>query len=70
MMVLAQARVDKELIIRAIAGEGDVRVHLESLGFVPGTKVRVVSSMGDNLIVVVRGSKIALDGRLASCIIV
>lgn len=69
-MVLSMMPSDKDRIIHAIAGEGEVRMHLETLGFVPGTKVRIVSRNGDNLIVSVRGSRVALDGALAEFVIV
>lgn len=67
-MVLTQVQSGNDYIIHAITGEGEVRLHLEGLGFVPGTKLNVVSRIGDNLIVNVRGSKVALDASLAKCV--
>lgn len=69
-MVLSKMKTERDRIIHAITGEGETRMHLEVLGFVPGTKVRVISRNGDNLIVSIKGSRIALDGALADCIIV
>lgn len=69
-MVLTQVQSGNDYVIHAIAGEGEVRLHLEGLGFVPGTKLNVVSRIGDNLIVNVRGSKVALDASLAKCVLV
>lgn len=70
MMVLTQVQAGREYIIHALDGEGETRLHLEGLGFVPGTKLAVVSRIGDNLIVNVKGSKIALDASLAKCVLV
>ncbi|MBQ9069249.1 MAG: ferrous iron transport protein A [Eggerthellaceae bacterium] len=69
-MVLTQVQSGKDYIIHALDGEGEVRLHLEGMGFVPGTKLSVVSRIGDNLIVNVKGSKVALDASLAKCVIV
>ena len=69
-MVLTQVQSGGDYIIHAIEGESETRLHLEGLGFVPGTKLSVVSRIGDNLIVNVKGSKIALDASLAKRVIV
>jgi len=64
-MVLTNVRTGGEYTIHAIDGEGDTRLHLEGLGFVPGTRLKVVSRIGGNLIVGARGSRVALDEHLA-----
>ncbi len=69
-MVLTEVQAGSSYIIHAITGEGDVRLHLEQLGFVPGTKIDVVSRMAGNLIVGVKGSRVALDGQLAKSVMV
>lgn len=69
-MVLTQVQEGRDYIIHALAGEGETRHHLEGLGFVPGTKLSVLSRLGDSLIVNVRGSKVALDASLAKCVMV
>ena len=43
----------------------DVRQHLAELGFVAGQEVTVVSSLNGNLIINVKGSRIALDETMA-----
>ncbi len=70
MMPLTIAAINEDQVIRKIGGSSEVRTHLENLGFVPGGTVKVVSSMGGNLIVSVKGSRIALSGELASKIMV
>lgn len=69
-MVLTQGSNGRNYIIKAVTGEGEVRLHLEGMGFVPGTKLTVVSRMGQNLIVNVKGSRVALDENLAKCVMI
>ncbi len=56
-------------IIR-IKGKDEQRRYIESLGFVEGAEVTVISELGGNLIVSVKESRIALDRSLANRIIV
>lgn len=51
-------------------GAGDIHRHLENLGFVPGEEISVVSRIGGNLIVNVKGSRVALSSELAKRITV
>lgn len=51
--------------VKKITGKDSVRCLLESLGFVAGGKVRMISSSGDNVILGIRGSRIAISRRLA-----
>ena len=66
-MVLTQGKSGKNYIIKAVTGEGEVRLHLEGMGFVPGSKIAVVSRMGENLM---KGTRVALDRNLAECVVV
>ncbi len=70
MMPLNFATADEDHIIKKVGGSAEVKSHLEDIGFVPGSVIRVVNSVGDNLIVDVKGSKIALSGELARKIMV
>ncbi|MBO4365148.1 MAG: ferrous iron transport protein A [Eggerthellaceae bacterium] len=69
-MVLTQGAKGNNYIIKAVFGEGETRLHLEDMGFVPGTRLRVVSRMGRSLIVNVKGSSVALDEGLAKCVMI
>ena len=69
-MALADARVGSGYIVHALDGLGGLRLHLERLGVVPGTPIQVIARMGGNLIVDVRGSRVALDEELAKCVLV
>lgn len=65
MMPLTFAPVGTPAVIRKITGKDDVRQHLAELGFVAGQEVTVVSSLNGNLIINVKGSRIALDETMA-----
>ena len=61
-------RGDAAQVVR-VRGKGDVHHHLENLGFVEGAEVSVVSEMGGNLIVEIKGSQVALNKQVATRII-
>ena len=70
MMPLTLAEVGEENIIRKIGGKQKVKAHLENLGFVAGGAVTVVSSIGGNVIVNVKDSRIAVSKEMAQKIMV
>ena len=70
MMPLNLAEMRKTQIIRKIGGSPDVRKHLEDLGFNVGGEISVVSSLGGNLIVKVKESRVAVSSELAMRIMV
>ena len=70
MMPLTIAAMNENQVIKKVGGSSEVRTHLENLGFVPGSTVTVVSSMGGNLIVSVKDSRVALSRELAAKIMV
>lgn len=65
MMPLIFAKEGETVTIRRISGKDDVRQHLAELGFVMDAEVLIVSHMAGNLIVQVKGSRIALDKSMA-----
>ena len=65
MMPLTLADVGKEQIIHRIGGNDEVRRHLENLGFVAGGEVTLISSMGGNVIVKVKESRVAISEEMA-----
>ena len=70
MMPLSLADVGEENTVKKIGGSPEVKKHLENLGFVVGGRVTVITSLGGNVIVKVKESRIALDHKLASRIMV
>ena len=69
-MPLSMAEQEKELIIRKISGTPDVKKHLEDLGFHVGGEVSLISRLGENVIVKVKGSRVAISEELARKIMV
>ncbi len=70
MMPLIYANIGEENIIRKVGGSPEVKKHLEDLGFVSGGGVTVVSSIGGNLIVSVKESRVAISREMAGKIMV
>ncbi len=70
MIPLCVCDPDEEQIIKRIGGTPEVRLHLENLGFVVGGTVKIVSSMGGNLIVNVKDSRVAISREMAQKIYV
>ncbi len=69
-MPLMLAEPGEENIIKKVGGAPEVKKHLEDLGFVPGGTVTVVSTIGGNLIVSIKESRIAISKEMASKIMV
>ena len=65
MMPLVYAETGIPQIIRKIGGSPEVKKHLEDLGFNVGGEISVVSSLGENLIVKVKESRVAVSDELA-----
>lgn len=70
MMPLTMAETGRELEIRRIGGKEETRRFLESLGFVMGDFVNVVSMTGGDLIVKVKDSRVAISREMANRIMV
>ncbi len=70
MMPLNLADPGVEFIIKKIGGSPEVKQHLENLGFVVGGNATVVSSIGGNLIVNVKESRVAISKEMAAKIYV
>ena len=69
-MPLTMAEIGRELEIRRIGGKEETRRLLESLGFVMGGFVNVVSMTGGDLIVKVKDSRVAISREMANKIMV
>lgn len=70
MMPLTMVKAGEQNTIRGIGGREETRRFLNSLGFVPGGKVTVVSENGGSLIVNVKESRIAIGKDMANKILV
>lgn len=70
MMPLLLAKPGEENMIKKVGGNSEVRAHLENLGFVSGGTITIVSTIGGNLIVNVKGSRVAISREMAGKIMV
>ena len=70
MMPLSYAAPGEEHTILKVGGKPEVRQHLENLGFVPGGLVTVVNTLGGNLIVNVKESRVAISQEMAAKIMI
>lgn len=70
MMPLALANVGEDNIIKKIGGKPEVKKHLENLGFVVGGNVRIISTLGGNVIVNVKEARVAISEEMARKIMI
>ena len=69
-MPLVLAGVGEEQIIKKVGGSQEMKQHLADMGFVPGGGVTVVSTIGGNVIVKVKESRVAISREMAQKIMV
>ena len=70
MMPLSLAEIGKENIVKRITGKQQVKSHLEDLGFVVGSPITVINTIGGNVIVNIKESRIAISREMAQKIMV
>ena len=70
MMPLVLGDSGREYEIKKIGGNDEVRAHLSSMGFVPGTKVTLVSVNNGSAIVNVKNVRVGISDILARRIMV
>ena len=70
MMPLALANPGEENLIRKVGGSPVVKKHLEDLGFVAGGTATVVATLGGNIIVKIKESRIAISEEMARKIMI
>lgn len=70
MMPLSMVGSGQEMQIQKINGKDDTKRFLESLGFVVGGMIHVVSENKGNLIVSVKDSRVAISREMANKIMV
>ena len=57
-------------IIQRLTGSGEVKAHLNSMGFNPGTEVMIVSRLSGNVILAVKDTRVAINAEEARHILV
>ena len=70
MMPLTLAKEGAANSVKKIGGKPEIRRFLETLGFVAGADVTVVSQMSGNVIVHIKDSRVAISREMASKILV
>ncbi|AFA48509.1 FeoA family protein [Acetobacterium woodii] len=70
MMPLAIAKVGEINTIKRINGQDETKRFLENLGFIVDDPITVISKMGGNIIVTVKGTRVAISQNMANRIIV
>lgn len=70
MMPLTFANDNEENIIKKVGGSPEVKKHLEDMGFVAGGTVSVISRVGGNVIVNVKGARVAISSVMAQKIMI
>lgn len=70
MMPLTMAESGAAKRIQQINGKDETKRFLESLGFVVGGTVMVISEMGGNMIVNVKDTRVAISKGMANRIVV
>ena len=69
-MPLIFANPGETNIIKKVGGSPEIRKHLENLGFVAGGDATIINEIGGNLIVNIKGSRIALSKEMAQKIMI
>ena len=70
MIPLNFAEAGKDFLIKKIGGSPEVKKHLENLGFSVGGNISVINTVGGNVIVKVKESRVALDSKMANKIMI
>ena len=70
MMPLSMARMGEPVRILKINGKDQTKRFLNSLGFVIGDNVTVVSQLGGNMIINVKDTRVAIDKSMANRIMI
>ena len=70
MVPLTLASVGEENMIKKVGGNPETRKFLESLGFVAGSTVTVISEISGNVIVNVKEARVAVSKEMAAKIMI
>lgn len=63
---LAMVGEDETACVVRVRGDVETRQHLANLGFVEGSEVKVISRAAGDVIVSVKGARLALNRAMAS----
>ena len=69
-MPLTMVRPGESGLIKKVGGKLETRQFLENPGFLPGSPVSVITRIGGNVIVEIKGSRVAVNSEMAAKIMV
>ena len=70
MMPLILTDTGEEAVIKRVGGSPEMKKHLEDMGFTVGSSVTVMNTIGGNLIVKIKESRVAISKEMAAKIMV
>jgi len=70
MLPLTLANIGEPYIIKKVGGLAETKTHLNNLGFVVGGTVTVINTIGGNVIVNVKETRVAISKEMAQKIMV
>ena len=70
MMPLILADPGEAAVIKKVGGSPEMKKHLEDMGFTVGGVVTVMSTIGGNLIVKIKESRVAISKEMAQKIMI
>lgn len=70
MMPLSLAVPGEANTVLRVGGSPEVKQHLKDLGFIVGETVQIISTLGGNVIVSVKNTRIAISEEMARKIMV
>ena len=65
MMHISMLKPGESNKIKKVGGKEETRKFLESLGFVEGSEVTMISQIAGNIIVSIKESRVAIDKSMA-----
>ena len=69
-MVLSELKETGKYRVKQLRAGGDLGRHLQDMGFLPGEPITVVSHFDGNVIVNVKGTRVALSDGMAKSIMI
>ena len=70
VMPLSMAKTGEENSVKKVGGREETRQFLAKLGFVPGSHITIITKIGENVIVSVKESRVAISREMATKIMV
>ena len=69
-MLLSMVSLGEIKKIKELKGKDSVKSHLQSLGFLPGEEIEVISENQSGIILSIKSTKIAINKAMANKIVV